>query len=275
MAKSDDNNLDKGRIRRRSSNKGQGPGARKEGQMNRLKGMVRNPFLSTSSPDGHHRAEQGTRRRGTRRREKKQHSFRNGTRAVLIERQMSTPTIVRLFPYERTVRASRKPRVPRRSVGGKRGPIVKFTEDAQRGLRRALHSLTGLYRHIVLTYPGQFPRRGDEAKKHLQAFYRWVKSFKIGRHLGDGNSNSEERPHFHLLLNGYLNAKSARAKWVEIIGASALFPSSCALRAEPIYDQHRIRSYVAKRSDKDVPCGFDAVRKILRRVRPCDAHPNH
>lgn len=53
---------------------------------------------------------------------------------------------------------------------------------------------------------------------------------------------------------------------MKIIGASAALPSSCAsalrLKVEPIYDQYRIGSYIAKESTKEVPSGFTALGKF-------------
>lgn len=118
---------------------------------------------------------------------------------------------MRFSPWEWTARLTRRPVVPRQSLGGRRRPIVKFTRDAQRRLIRELYSITGLDRHMVLTYSGTSPRRGDEAKTHLRAFCRWAKRLGVG---GVWVMEFQDRgtPHFHLLLYSHLDAETAHAK---------------------------------------------------------------
>lgn len=251
MAYKSDDNLDKRYIPRQVSGRGKyQDDAAGFGPCTTTRG---NSLPSISSPSEHHA------RSGPRKKEKKAAALFLGRDSCGPDKRLwAIPTAVSLSPWERTVRVTRRPVVPRHSLGGRRGLIVKFTRASQRRLIRKLYSISGLCQHVVLTYPGTFPCRGDKAKTHLQAFCRWVKRFGIG---GIWVMEFQDRgaPHFHLLLNGWLSEADARRQWLKIIGAPSGFSSSCALRVEPIYDQHRIISYVAKALSKKVPDGFSAI----------------
>ena len=202
------------------------------------------------------------RSRDRERRKKKTAAFLHRHPQATDKRLRAKPTGVFLSPWERTVRITRRHEVPRQSVGGRRGPIKEFTKAAQRRLLRELYSIGGLWHHVVLTYPQQFPRRGDEAKRHVQAFCRWVKRFGIGGVWVMEFQQDRGVPHFHLLLNGQVIADDARLHWLKVIGGARPMTSSCGVQVEAIRDQYRIRSYVAKRHTKEVPVEFVAVGKF-------------
>ena len=117
-----------------------------------------------------------------------------------------------------------------------------------------------------------FPRCGDEVEKHLQAFCRWVKRLGSGGVWVMEFQQDRGAPHFHLLLNGYIDADDACIQWVKVIGGAGPLTSSCGLRVEP-NNEYRIRSYVAKRHTKGVPDGFDAVGRFYSVFGPVSRIP--
>ena len=178
------------------------------------------------------------------------------------ERLKARPMAVKLHSQERRLEVKRQQVVPLQSGGGKRGPITEFTKGSHCNLVRKLYSICELRWHVVLTYPQKFPRCGDDAKKNVQAFCRWVKTMGLGGVWVMEFQQGRGAPHFHLLLNGQINPEDAHQKWRQIVNVVGHLPSSCGVQIEPIYDQYRIRSYVAKYHTKEVPTGFIAVRRF-------------
>ena len=258
MANAYNDDLDKGCIRRQGSRAGSGRGEGAAGHGASESPGARDPDLSVF--DAHIRALERSRSR--KRKQKKAAALLHRRPLATDERLRAKPTGVSLSPWERTVRIRRRSCVPLHSVGGRRGPIVEFTRASQRRLLRELYSIGGLWQHVVLTYPQRFPRRGDEAKKHVQAFCRWLKRLGLGGVWVMEFQQDRGAPHFHLLLNGHLAADDARCQWLKVIGGAGPLTSSCGVQTEAIRDQYRIRSYVAKRHTKEVPVGFAAVGKF-------------
>lgn len=273
MAHEHSKTLDKGRIRRQTGGEHDtGGGGHDQDHAAVSHGPGRrggdNAASRTASPRERH-ARSGVREKE----EKKAALFPKRDSHRPDERLRARPTAVRLSPWERAARVTRRPVVPRQSVGGRRGPIMEFTRDAQSRLIRELYRITRLCQHVVLTYPGTFPHRGDEAKTHLRAFCRSVKSLGIGGVWVMEFQQDRGAPHFHLLLNGWLNEAEARGQWLKVIGEPEALPASCGVEAEPIRNQYRIRSYVAKRPTKEAPCGFDAVGRFYSVFGPVSRIP--
>lgn len=157
-----------------------------------------------------------------------------------------------------------------------RSSIKEFSRKSGSRLSRYLKNCDARYRVMVtLTYPGSFPKDGKVVKQHLRRFWQRLKRFlKRGILSMCWCLEFQKRgaPHFHLLLNCYVEKSWVANTWADITGGDE---RACS-RVEKIVSIKKMwkymASYMAKMDQKTVPGGYKNVGRFwgVYGMRSCE-----
>ena len=134
-----------------------------------------------------------------------------------------------------------------RGSGGRRGPVVGFSEASRRRARFVLRNAHARWQALVtLTYPSAFPD-GVQAKRHLNAFltllrkrYPGLAYFWVLEHQRRG------APHFHLLLSVRVPKRWLSQAWAQIVRSGDSRHVRAGTRVEAPRSQRGARRYLLK-----------------------------
>ncbi len=168
---------------------------------------------------------------------------------------------------------------PPKGEKGNRGDV---TELSRRSLQKlafyAQNTPVKFVTITTLTYPGTFPRNGQEIKQHLNRFLAWMRAkWKGVNYLWFLEFQKRGAPHFHILTDVNMSAEkgSISLRWYKAVGSE----DKRHLRAGTNTERIRLpdgaaryaAKYAAKREQKTVPVGFGGVGRFWgcsRGVKP-------
>jgi hypothetical protein len=129
---------------------------------------------------------------------------------------------------------------------------------------------------LTLTYPGEFPMDGRLVKRHWHNMRTWLVRQGI---KGAWFLEFQKRgaPHFHVFLNGRVEASQVSQRWYEIVGSEDLNHLLAGTRIEMLREQHAACAYAAKYASKveqkEPPEGFTEVGRFWGTFGDLDVSP--
>jgi hypothetical protein len=148
----------------------------------------------------------------------------------------------------------------------KRGVIKKYSFGASRRCILFFRNTRHLMEYTIgLTYPNSFPMDGLLVKKQLHKFLGWLR-YHGYRYLWVLEFQIRHAPHFHFLIDKYIDEEKVRKYWYELVNSGDTKHLKRGAKVEPIRSKggvaHYMTGYLEKDKQKVVPPEYQKVGRF-------------
>jgi len=148
----------------------------------------------------------------------------------------------------------------------KRGEIKQFSRKSVQRLKILSRNIFDLTSMITVTYPNKFSSNGRVIKRHLFNLKRWLRRHGLNRGLWILEFQKRGAPHFHIIVNGFIDKKKLSEAWYKIVGSG----DKKHLRAGTNVGRIRLKrglanyisAYASKAYQKQVPENYSDVGRF-------------
>jgi len=156
---------------------------------------------------------------------------------------------------------------PKHTPKGKRNEVMEFSRKSRERLAFVANNTQAEFVVMVtLTYPLHFPSDGAEVKSHLNRFLTWCRRNGIVDYLWFIEFQRRGAPHFHVLVDGYLNKTAVAEEWFAIVGSGDSRHLAAGTRVEWLRSKDGGARYAAKYAykmeQKTVPSDYRNVGRF-------------